>query len=106
MVAITLMGRDFDVAPYKIGAMRKAAPYITRINETAGSLSTIDGAVEVAGDMIGFLSIGLVKIDPTLTPEYLEEQIGMGDLVELQAAATAVISASGLRPGEAPAPSA
>jgi hypothetical protein len=106
MAKITLLGRDFDVAPYKIGAMRKAAPFITRINETAGSMTTLEGAVEAAGDMIGFLAIGLSKIDPTLTAEQLEEQIGLNDALDLQKAMIAVIKDSGLQTGEAKAPSA
>jgi hypothetical protein len=104
-VAITLLGRDFHLAPYKLGAMRKAAPLLERINATTGALTTLEGAVHAACDMAALLSIGLVKLDPALTPEALEEQIGMDDLAALQKAVMDVLAASGLRPGEATAPS-
>jgi hypothetical protein len=106
MAAITLIGREFDVAPYKIGAMRKASVLLDRINSTAGALTTLEGAVTAAGDMIALVSIGLVKIDPALTPEVLEEQVGMEDMTDLQNAVQTILAASGLKSGEAKAPSA
>lgn len=106
MVTITLLGRDFDVAPYKLGSMRKAAPFVDRVNATIGSLTTMEGAIAVASDLVGFVQVGLVKIDPTLTVDQLEEDVGYDDLPALQAAFTSILQASGMRPkaGEVQAP--
>jgi hypothetical protein len=106
MVTVTLLGRDFDVAPYKLGALRKAAPIVERINTTAGSLTTFEGAVEAACELAALVSIGLVKLDPALTAEALEEQLGMEDMPALQKAALDILSVSGLSQGEAKAPTA
>ena len=106
MVTITLMGRDFDVAPYRIKQLRQAAPFIMAINGKIGSLTSLEAAVDVSADMCGFLAIGMSKIDPTFTQDYLEDNVGLDAIVDLQKAVMDVLTASGLKPGEAPAPSA
>ena len=106
MVKVSLLGREFDIAPYKLGDMRRAAPIVDRMNGAAGSLSTLEGGVEFAGELAAFVAIGLSRIDPTLTVEALEDQLGMDNVRELQVAFQAILRASGLTPGEAKAPSA
>lgn len=103
MATFDLLGRTFDVAPYKLGAMRRAAPYIDRMNAAAAGLPTIEGMADAAADLCGFLSIGLVKIDSALTSEGLEDMVGLGDLPALRNAFTAILNDSGLKTGEAPA---
>ena len=49
-----------------------------RINATAGSRSTLEGLVSWAGDVITVIAAGLVKVEPTLTEEELNEQLGGG----------------------------
>lgn len=104
MAKLTILGRDFEIAPYKLASMRRAAPFIDRINATAGSMTTLEGLTNAAGDFIAVLSIGLVKLDPELTPEMLEEELGIGDLAVMRDAFTAVMKESGLAAGEVPAP--
>ena len=105
MAKVTLMGRDFDVEPYKIKQMRKAAPFIDTINTTTGAMSTIGGLVDAASAFCAVLSIGLVRLDETLTPDALEDMIGFGDLPALRDAFTAILQESGMASaGEAPAP--
>lgn len=106
MAKVTIMGRDLEVAPYKIASMRKAAPFIDRINATAGAMTTLEGLTNAAGDLCAVLAIGLVKIDPTLTAEKLEEELGIEDLAALRGAFTAILQESGMQAGERPAPSA
>lgn len=106
MVTVTLSGRDFDVAPYKLGSLRKAAPIVERINTIAGSLTTFEGAIEAGCELAALVSIGLVKLDPTLTAEALQEQLGIEDMSAIQKAATDILTASGIIQGEARAPTA
>lgn len=104
MAIIHILGRDFAIAPYKLGELRRAAPYIDNIqrNSDGGSLS---GLMDSALDLLNVLSIGLVKIDPMLTPDYLEANVSMDEFVRLQAAFVALSEESGLtRKGEATAP--
>lgn len=105
MAQITLLGREFDVAPYKLGAMELAAPFVDRINATIGALTTLEGAVKVAGDLVGFVQIGLAKIDPELTVAKLKDEVGYDDLAVLQAAFSSILLASGFKAkGEVKAP--
>lgn len=105
MVQVTLMGRVFDVAPYKIGALREGAPLVEKINATVGGLTTLSGGVEVAAEMLAFISIGLRRIEEALTPEYLEDHIGFDEIQAVQTAFSAILEASGFKKGEAPASS-
>jgi hypothetical protein len=104
MAKVTLMGREFDIAPYKIGQLRKAAPIIDRMNARVAGLASVSGMVEAAADMIDFLWIGLVRLDPTITLDQLNDEIGMGDLPAIRDAVLAVMTESGLKSGEAKAP--
>jgi hypothetical protein len=105
MARLETGGRAFDIAPYKLGALRRAAPFIDRINAAASSLSTIEGMIDSTADIVAVLSIGLQKIDPALTPEALEEMVGFDDLPALRDAFIAVLRESGMHAaGEAPAP--
>lgn len=104
MAVITLLGRDFDVAPYKIGTLRQAAPIIDRINGsiTDNSLTALTNS---AGDLCAFLAIGIGKLDSSVTAETLEEELGIGDLPDLRAAFLTILAASGfeMKEGNAPA---
>lgn len=105
MTKVAIAGRDYDIAPYKIAQLRKAAPFIEKVNATAGSLSSIEGAVEVMGDLVGFLAVGIAKIDPSVTVDQLEEEIGFDDLPAIQRAFLDIMAESGFKPGEAKAAS-
>lgn len=107
MAKLTIAGREYDIAPYKLGDLRKAAPAIDRINATAGAITTIEGMAESSADLLAVLSIGLRKINDTLTPEYLEEIVGFDELPAISAAFSDLLAESGFKPaGEAKAPSA
>lgn len=105
MARLEIGGRSFEIAPYKLGSLRKAAPFIDRINASAGSLSTIEGMTDSTADILAVLSIGLQKLDPALTVEALEEMVGFDDLDVLREAFVAVLHEAGMKSaGEAKAP--
>ncbi|GHH09370.1 hypothetical protein GCM10008023_05970 [Sphingomonas glacialis] len=112
MAKLTVSGREYDIAPFKLGAMKAAAPIIERINATIaakgdGGGTTLVDLTEMLGDFCAVLSIGLMKIDATLTPDHLEDELGFGDMPAIQAAFTAIMRESGLKSaGEVPAPAA
>jgi hypothetical protein len=79
MATLTIGGRSFEIAPYKLGALRQAAPHIDAIN-AAASIETIEGLMENAEHIVAILGIGLRKIDASLTPEALDDLIGADDM--------------------------
>jgi hypothetical protein len=105
MATITLDGRDFDLAPFKLGALRKAAPILDRINAASGSLDSMEVMVDSSADIIEVLAIGLVKIDPAMTAEAVLDIVGFDELPMIQRAFVTLMQESGLAPkGEAQAP--
>jgi len=106
MVSVTLAGRSFEIAPYKLGALRKAAPHIDAINSAAGDITTIAGMMESAAELVAVLAIGIAATDPTVTADTLLDALGVDDLPALYTALTELLRESGLAPkGEATAPS-
>jgi hypothetical protein len=102
MATINLAGRAFELAPYRLGAIRKAAAYLDRINARGVSIDTLEVVLESAHEMCEVLAIGLSKIDPEYTAEWLEDQLGIEDMPALQTAFKEVLVASGLaQKGEA-----
>ena len=107
MATLTIEGRSFEIAPYKLGALRKAAPHIDAINAALGSLDTLEGMMDNMEHVVGVLSIGLAKIDPALTPDALADIVGIEDMKALGDALRDILQESGLAPkGEATAPTA
>ena len=107
LIKIELGGRAFELAPYRLGKMRRAAIFIDHINETVGALDTLEGMLKSARDILEVLAIGIVEIDPTLDADALEEMLGMDDLPALQSQFKYFLEECGLaRKGEAAAPSA
>lgn len=103
MANLTLGGRSFAIAPFKLRELRLAAPHIDHVNNVAGSLTTFAGMTESARSIIEILAIGVNKIDPTLDADALEELASMEDMTNLQAALKELMEESGLSKGEAPA---
>lgn len=104
MAKLNVAGRAFELAPYRLGALRQAAAYLDRVNARAGSIDTMEGMLESARDMCEVLAIGLKKIDPELDADWLEEQLGIEEMPELQDAFRKQLEDSGLVPkGEASA---
>jgi hypothetical protein len=107
MVTVTMGGRSWEVAPYKIGAMRKAAPHIDIINSKVGALSTVEGMASVASEFLSVLLVGIQKVDPSVTLEQLEDEVSLADIQDLRDAFQGVLAESGMtRAGEAEAPAA
>ena len=105
MAKITVDGRPYDIAPYKIKSMMLAAAHIDAINAGAASIDTIEGLMENAEHIIAILAIGLVKIDPALTADALGDMFGANDLQALGVTLREILEESGLAPkGEATAP--
>jgi hypothetical protein len=107
MASFEIAGRAFELAPLKLGALRKAAPHIDQINATAGAFDSLEGVTNAARAMIEVLAIGIEKIDSAITADWLEDQLELADMPKLQGAIQALLESSGLAPkGEAKAPSA
>lgn len=104
MAKITLDGREFDIARYKLGALRQVAPIVDRINAAMTEVKTMEGLTRSATDLAAVLSVGLVKIDPDLTPEGLDDIVGFEDLPNMLACFTELMTESGLEKGEVSAP--
>jgi hypothetical protein len=123
MAIVHLLGRDIEVAPYKLSAMVRAAPIVDQINEWLKTFrdkaldpstgEPIEGVIKVeeltraVGLLVSFVAIGLVKVEPALTEEALCEEFGIGDFPVLMTAYLAISRASGMgsSTGEAQAPS-
>lgn len=103
MATIKLLGRTFDVPPYKLSTLRVVAPAIDRINTTANSLRTLEGVVGAADDLVVVIAAGLVKIDPELTAEALGDQLGVADMPAIRDAFLSIMADTGMASGEAPA---
>jgi hypothetical protein len=107
MAKLTILGREFDIAPYKLGELRKAAPFIDAIQKRSAEGNKLADVMDSALDLLNVLSIGLIKIDPELTADYLEANVGMAEFVAMQATFLDITKEAGLeRKGEATAPAA
>lgn len=104
MARVTIAGRAFDLAPYKLAQLKAAAAFIDRINATQGALTSVEGMAASASDFLGVLAVGLVRIDPSLTLPALEEMVGLADIPALRDGFMAVLVESGMIAGEAEAP--
>jgi len=111
LAKLTIDGRDVIIAPYKLGALRKAAPIIDDINEAisgladgnVGGMSLADMA-ELTAKFVAFVAVGTERADLELTAEKLEDSFGIEDLPILQEAFREICEESGLKKGEAKAP--
>jgi hypothetical protein len=114
MATLVIGGRSFEIAPYKLGALRKAAPHIDAINASVQELEgddaeaaapTITGLFENTEHIVAILAIGLQKLDPALDAAALDDMIGPEDMPALGIALRDILAESGLAPkGEAQAP--
>jgi hypothetical protein len=132
-IAITLLGRAFELAPYKLGQMIEAAPILdaqqarsAAIAERAGvtflptdpaderlaksaritaAMTTAEALAEAA-DAIRILHIGIARIDPAITVQHLLDGVEASaeGIGTIIAAMFAVLGHSGLIQGEAAAP--
>jgi predicted deacylase len=132
-VAVTLLGREFHLAPYKLGQMIEAAPILdaqqarsAAIAERAGvsflptdpaderlaksaqitaAMTTAEALAEAA-DAIRILHIGIARIDPSVTVEHLLDSVEASaeSIGAIIAAMFGVLGHSGLIQGEAAAP--
>ena len=114
MAELKIGGRSFEIAPYKLGALRQAAPHIDAINASVKSLKAVEPSDDEAPSIVGLfentehlmaiLAIGLQKIDPACTAEWLDEVVGPEDMPAIGVAFRKILAESGLvPPGEAKA---
>ncbi|MDB5582924.1 MAG: hypothetical protein JWR80_8100 [Bradyrhizobium sp.] len=96
MVMFSILGREIEVAPYKLEALTAAAPFIDGLLASTESMKTLQGVMGGTGDFVRALSIGLQKVDPVFTPEYLAAQLDFTDITRLQAPFRELLQASGL----------
>ncbi|WP_422057313.1 hypothetical protein [Sphingomonas sp.] len=131
--AITLLGRDWEIAPYKLGSMIKAAEFVDavkarneaiveRLGAHVESGDTADDlrvkALQIAAgtslvemmqtirDAVSVLHIGIAKIDPSVTVDQLLDDIDndAASMAAIIEAMNLVLGQSGLQSGEAMAP--
>jgi len=101
MAILTIGGRSFDIAPYKLGDLKKAAKHIDAMNEVDASF---EGAVQSGSDALAILLVGIKKLDPAMSLEELENMTGMEDLPHIASVTRTLLEESGLAKGEATAP--
>ena len=99
MVPFTLAGRTHAIAPFRLGELRRAAPYIDRLSARAGQAPSVEAAVETAADMLNVLAAGI----PDVTADALQASAGLGELDAIRTAFEAVLAEAGLKPASAPA---
>lgn len=130
-VELTIGGRAFAIAPFKMKELRRAAPFIEEMNTLAKRIDEQVKAHEAANAelpedqrkpfeqnlndlfalsraMCEIIAVGLTKIDETLTADWLEEQVDLSYLASLQSASRELLRQSGLsaaKNGKAPSPS-
>ena len=105
MTKLTIGAREFDLAPYKLGQLKKAAPILDRINANGGDIENMTGLTGALEDIVAVLAIGIAKVDPEATLDWIEDNVGIEDQAQLQAAFMELMRESGLASkGEAPAP--
>lgn len=120
MVTIEIGGRSFEVAPLKLGQLRRAAPFVDELNRLIGEQEERKKEAETAGlkapdpsmsemtaltrALCEIIAIGLSKADPSMTADAIEDEVDLSFLGSLQVAAFALLKSSGLsQKGEAEA---
>lgn len=105
MAKLTVGGREFDIAPFMLGALKKAAPIVDRINASGAPVESLSGIVHSLDDFIEVLAIGTVKIDPECDAAWFQENASFSDQAVILKAFHELLQESGLAPkGEATAP--
>lgn len=133
MTLVKFLGRDWDIAPYKLGPLRQAAPFVDAqkarqqaIGDRLGiyilasdtpeeirskSLeiangTTMEEMLESMADAVRVLHVGIARIDPSVTVDMLLDDIDPTpqDFAVLIGAMNIVLGKSGLHAGELVAP--
>lgn len=133
MANITVKGRDFAIAPYMLGSMIAAAPFVDAMKARQAEVEVRAGVAFLPGDLpaeraaktqavtatmtlvetmanlrdvVEILHIGVAKIDPAITvDDMLEAYAPTGeDMSLLMVAMNEVLRRGGLQSGEAKAP--
>lgn len=102
MAKLEIDGRAFELAPLRLGALRKAAAYLDRINERGAEIDSLEGVMESAHELCEVIAIALVKVDPACDVDWLEDRVGMAEMPAIKDAFRDLLSESGLaKKGEA-----
>ena len=105
MAKLTIAGREFDLAPLKLGQLKQAAPFIDKINARGAVLDTVEGMMESSSDICSALAVATIRVDAQCGIDWLLENVGFADLPAISAAFRDLLTESGLAPaGEAGAP--
>jgi hypothetical protein len=103
MATLTLGGRAYEIAPFRLRELRRAAPHIDRLAGRRAPLDTVAAVAETAADMLAVIGCGL----PDEEAEALVARVSLAELEAVRAAFDQVMAEAGLKrgasaPGEAP----
>jgi hypothetical protein len=102
MAKLTLGDVDYNLAPFKLGMLRRVAPLLDKIKQRTMA-ETAACAAEGMADVVEVLALALAKEYPAMTVEHLEDDlIGVGDFPAVRAAFFELMQESGMgaAPGE------
>ena len=94
MARAVIGGRAYDIAPFRLRELRRAAPFIDRVaaRGAAGGAAGIEAAAQTAFDMLGVLAAGIEGA----TPERLEAEASLDELAALHTSFDQVLAEAGL----------
>jgi hypothetical protein len=90
-----LQGREFILAPYTLGALRRAAPYIDKVNAAALSCTSFGDRIAMSLDLLAVVAIGLEQSDLGCTAERLAEDMSPAVIPELEVAYHCILAEAG-----------
>ena len=110
MAKLILEGREIVIVPYKLGGLRRAAPFIQKVFDLGRTVDldqieeSLDVMARVTREVIEVIAIGAAKVDPALTADAIEDLVSMDDVAHLQEVFQDFLREAGLKSGEVPAP--
>lgn len=91
MATLTLGGRVYEIAPFRLRELRLAAPHIDRLAARQGPPGSVAAVAEAAADMLAVLAAGL----PGVAGEELQAAASLDDLEGLRSTFDTVMAEAG-----------
>ena len=94
-----------ELAPFKLGDLKKVAPIIDRINTRGDGIADFERTIDAVLDFATVISFSAIKADIECDADWFAEHVGFSDQAAIMIAFRDLLKDSGLAPkGEAPAP--